>query len=121
MRDKVFEIGVPQGSPFSPLLFLLYIAVLVQDEGKNNRFGYADDVSILAVGSTASEAVAAAQEEVDKLVHLAGSKSIIFSLAKSELLVIGRRPKKNLDTSGLSIQVRGHSINPSPCVRWLSV
>lgn len=50
-EDKVVECGVPQGSPLSPLLFLLYIVVLVQDEGKNNRFGYADDISILAVGS----------------------------------------------------------------------
>nr|CCA28121.1 hypothetical protein SS1G_12417 [Albugo laibachii Nc14] len=120
-RDKVLECGVPQGSPLSPLLFLLYIAVLVQDEGKNNRFGYADDISILVVGSTASEAVAAAQEEVNKLVHLANENMIDFDPAKSELLVIGGGPKKKLDTSGLSIQVGGHSINPSPCVRWLGV
>ena len=120
-RDKVLECGVPQGSPLSPLLFLLYIAVLVQDEAKNNRFGYADDISILAVGSTASEAVAAAQEEVDKLVHLANENMIDFDPAKPELLIIGGGPKKKLDTAGLSIQVRGHSINPSPCVRWLGV
>lgn len=44
-----------------------------------------------------------------------------FDPTKSELLVIGVGPKKKLDVSGLLIQVKGHSIAPSPVVRWLGI
>lgn len=45
-------------SLLSTLLFV-FIAVLVQDENKKNRFGYADNIATLFVGKIASEAVVA--------------------------------------------------------------
>lgn len=57
----------------------------MQNEGKNNRFGYADDISIHVAGNTASEAGAAAHEEVNKLVHLANENMIDFDPASQSL------------------------------------
>ncbi|KAI0992184.1 hypothetical protein K3495_g16002, partial [Podosphaera aphanis] len=72
-------------------------------------------------GSTAAEAVANAQAEVERLIQLANEHEINFDPAKSDLLVIGGGPKKLLDTAGLAIQIHGHRINPSPHVKWLGV
>ncbi|CCU81551.1 endonuclease/reverse transcriptase [Blumeria hordei DH14] len=39
--------GLPQGSPASPILFMLYISPLFKLGNVSRRFGYADDVAIL--------------------------------------------------------------------------
>ena len=47
---------------------MLYISTLIEEGSANCRFGYADDITIIRVGKNLSEAVKAAQEEVDRIV-----------------------------------------------------
>ena len=39
--------GLPQGSPVSPILFMLYIEPLFRLKNLTNAFGYVEDVAIL--------------------------------------------------------------------------
>ncbi|CCU74408.1 reverse transcriptase [Blumeria hordei DH14] len=39
--------GLPQGSPVSPILFILYLAPLLHMGSAKRRFGYADDIAFL--------------------------------------------------------------------------
>ena len=41
----------PQGSPLSPILFMLYATPLFEIGHGAEKLGYADDIAILATGS----------------------------------------------------------------------
>lgn len=60
--------GIPQNSPISPPLFLLYMAELMKSGNVKARFGYADHIGVLRIGRTIPESVSVAQREVDSLL-----------------------------------------------------
>lgn len=82
---------------------------------------YADDMVMFKIGRTVAESVAELQVEIDIILRRANENMIDFNPEKSELLVIGGEPKKKLDVSSLSLQIRGYNIITSPAVRWLGI
>ncbi|KAM4055517.1 reverse transcriptase (RNA-dependent DNA polymerase) [Hirsutella rhossiliensis] len=61
------QCGLPQGSPVSPILFLLYTEPIYRLGHSQGRFGYADDTAILCVGNSLDETTAeASHHETDE-------------------------------------------------------
>jgi hypothetical protein len=80
------ETGVPQGSPISPILFLIYIRDLFQVLEEVTPLSYIDDIG-LAVSSYSYERNARIlQREVERLTGTGKMQVIQFDLAKTELL-----------------------------------
>ena len=82
---KPIATGIPQGSPISPILFLIYIRNLFQP-GQSTFLSYIDDIT-LTVSSTSWKKNAKTLElEASKIYDLAAQNSIQFDLSKTELL-----------------------------------
>lgn len=58
------QYSLPQGSPVSPILFLLYTEPIYRLGNPKGRFGYADDAGILCTGSSVDETATAASKYV---------------------------------------------------------
>ncbi|KJZ68803.1 hypothetical protein HIM_11807 [Hirsutella minnesotensis 3608] len=72
------QCGLPQGSPVSPILFLLYMESIYRLGDAQGRFGYADDIAILCVGNSLDETSAESSHHVRELVSWGAAYGIAF-------------------------------------------
>jgi len=127
-QEKQAQCGTPQGSPWSPLLYMLYLSELVGADP--SRWGYADDIAVLKIGRSHDVTTFAAKAEVEKILKYGRENMITFAPEKIEVihfswgevlknrslkLSIGTiKPPPREETS------KGKSKSPA-AVRWLGV
>ncbi|PNP37022.1 hypothetical protein TGAMA5MH_11082 [Trichoderma gamsii] len=87
--------GTPQGSPISPIIFMLYLSPLLRLGNEDRRFGYADDVSTLATGTTPASVAQRLQKEINLSLNWGAANMISFDPAKAELILFYRRKEQD--------------------------
>ncbi|CBF84144.1 hypothetical protein AN2724.2 [Aspergillus nidulans FGSC A4] len=87
---------LPQGSPLSPILFLLYAARIVSTlEGS---FCYADDMGILLTGNTLEESSQQLVEAYKQITALGTETGLPFLIEKTEIQYFSRKQQQHLPT-----------------------
>ena len=113
------ETGVPQGSPISPILFLIYIRDLFSDLEEATPLSYIDDIALAVSTSSYAKNARILQKEVGRLTATGTQQAIQFDLAKTELLHFARSKKARQATILLPT---GETIKPAQnAVRWLGI
>ena len=97
-REIAINYGVPQGSPISPLLFLLYMSKLPKLLPNTRRSLFADDFMIYTESSiTRSHLIQSnLQTSMDALTLYNSDHRIILSYTKSVMMLFERRKSNRL-------------------------
>ena len=112
--------GVPQGSPISPLLFILFKTPLftrIRSVKGIGTVGFADDTNIVALGKTSADCCAPLEEGWQICDQWARRRGMRFGLEKSVLMHFSRACAKNAEPQKLD----GREIRPVESSRFLGM
>jgi hypothetical protein len=116
---STIDTGIPQGSPISPILFLIYIRDLAAKLAPSIKIvSYMDDMSLTTSSTSLRKNVRILEREVAKLAELANLDAIQFDLAKTELIHFTTAKL----ASSISLRLPDNNVvQPKTLVRWLGV
>ena len=109
--------GVPERSPISPILFLLYTQPIYQLGISKQRFGYADDIAMLQFGNRVEDTAKEATEDISALVAWGQDNALHSDPIKTEVMHFSRQNLQSLPV----IQYSGVLKFPEESLRRLGI
>lgn len=101
-------VTLPQGSPASPVLFLLYIADILLEDTRH-RFGYADDICFYRASKSLQSNARQLANDLNDVLNWGKENKVTIDPEKSELLHFtcakdpGELPSVTAQDHGLTI------------------
>jgi hypothetical protein len=124
---KPFLCSLPQGSPASPILFLIYANAMLEVQHQPARelnISYVDDTSFLQSSLTIQFAITCLKERSERHIDRGKHLGLCFSPPKSELLHC--LPKLSKDKTKelshhLPLIINDETISPSQSIKYLGI
>ena len=112
---------IPQGSPVSPILFLIYISQMFKSNARKlvsvRLISYIDDIAIIVSSKNIRQNCRLLQNAAMKLIKWGENHYIEFDITKTELIHFDHA-KRSLK---YPVKIMQDTIFPKEIVRWLEI
>lgn len=100
-KKREIETGIPQGSPVSPILFLIYISGVFDKVSENSlsitSLCFIDDLGFTAFGSSIKEVVKALENIAQTVLKWEITNTVSYDTTKTEAVLLSRSNRQYLN------------------------
>ncbi len=112
------QIGIPQDSSISPILFLIYIRNLFQDL-ESRGMNYINNISLVALSESIEKNCKILKKTVIRIFEKRTNNLIQFNLEKTELIYF--HSKRNIDKNVNICFSKNYLVEAKPTVKQLKI
>lgn len=127
-NEREIETGIPQGSPVSPILFLIYISGVFEEVTRicplATSLSSIDDLGFIVSGSSVKEVGKALKKIAKTVIEWGARNAVTYNTSKTEAVLFskGRRQKFNKQLLVTTIKVERDRISFNrEATRWLGI
>ncbi len=99
--EREIKTGIPQGSPVSPILFLIYISGVFNKVSEISPWvtslSFVDDLGFIASGSSVKEIVEALEKVAKEVIEWGRQNAVTYDISKMEALLFSRSHRQRLN------------------------
>src|SRR5271154_29236 len=123
--SRDIDCGVPQGSPISPILFILYISGFfdaIEAKVPVSSLSFVDDIGLIAIASSIREITNTLEQAGQKAIDWGLQNSVSFEVDKTEAVLFTKKRKLAKEANQAKIRLAGETIRYNKeATRWLGL
>lgn len=118
-NETCVEIGLPQGTALSVILFILYINDIVNVPKYGKIALHADDTEITIIDKNMNDAIRKMNQDLERIHNWLNINKLLLNISKTKWMLISKNKNQNIPTE--NVKIAGIIVERVSCIKYLGI